>query len=439
MDDLSNKTALVYDCGLCVELALRLAREGGFGRVLYFMDWKQNLPVSAKAIVGDGFDEIERVHDFFDAVPDTDIFIFPDVMNGDLQLHLEGLGKRVWGSRRAEKYELRRSLFKETLKEVGLPVNPYEVIVGIRALREYLKSHDDQWVKISTYRGDGETWHHKNYRLSSAKLDALQYWYGPVADRISFMVEEELETDTEVAYDGFSIHGQYPKLGIQGYEAKNEAYIATLMEYGEMPDQVRMVNEAFAPVLKRERYANMWGTEIRVLDGVGYFTDATTRFPLPPGEIELELFSNLPQIMWHGSVGDLVEIEPAAKFAAQVMLYSRWAGENWQPMDIPDDARRWVKLMISSNPDGPYVCPEHKRNPLPSVNEEIGSVVGLGDTIEDAIEAVGRNLEGVGGFDVDVSLEPLATCLKSIHSAEDNGMEFTPQPVPEPAVILEEK
>jgi hypothetical protein len=46
-------------------------------------------------VVGEGFEGIERIHDFFDYVDEADIFIFPDVYDGDLQRYLEAQGKLV--------------------------------------------------------------------------------------------------------------------------------------------------------------------------------------------------------------------------------------------------------------------------------------------------------------------------------------------------------
>jgi len=435
-DDLSSKTALVIDQGLCGEVARRLARD--FGKVKYYRHWEDNLPVAASFAVGNGFPEVERIKYLFEHIDSADLIVFPDVFHPDWQIEFEKRGKRVWGSRYACRLETDRIYFKKTLKDVKLPVNPFTVVKGVEALIEHCKEHEDCWIKISEYRGDGETWHHKNYRLSQCKLDALRYWYGPLGTRIQFIVEPTVDTEIEVAYDGFSIHGQYPKMGIQGYEVKDKSYIATFQKCADMPEQVQAVNEAIAPILKKHRYANWWGTEIRVDDqGTGFFTDATTRFPMPPGELTLEAISNISEVFWHGAVGDMVELEIEKPFAVQAEIYSHVAYENWLPLEIPDKIKRWVKFIMGTNPNGPYIAPERDRAPNPSVYEPIGSVVALGDTIEEAIATLKEHAAQLDGFDIDIKLDALAENLQVIHAAEEQGIEFTSDTVPEPSVVLE--
>ena len=181
-ESLKSKTVLVYDHKNYVETAIRLSRE--FDRVLYFKPWKDAAPKTQPLLIGDGYAEITRVRDFFDVVNDVDLFVFPEIYDGDLQVFLEGLGKRVWGSRKAERFEYKRGLFAKTLKEVGLPVAPFEKVIGVSALRRYLTDHQDVWVKIEM-RGDRETWHSHNIEESQCELDAIAYYYGPVKEKLS--------------------------------------------------------------------------------------------------------------------------------------------------------------------------------------------------------------------------------------------------------------
>ena len=163
-ESLKKLTCTVYDYGNNLALAERLSRE--FGRVNYFKPWKDTSPETLKLVVGDGLGTVHRVRDFFapEVLHGTDLFVFPDVYDGDLQRDLISRDKRVWGSGMAEQFEYKRELFANTLKEVGLAVAPYVVCVGVSALEKELKAHDDLWVKLNL-RGDGETWHHENYDL----------------------------------------------------------------------------------------------------------------------------------------------------------------------------------------------------------------------------------------------------------------------------------
>ena len=108
--DLSTKSCLVYDHGLFVELAARLARD--FGRVYYYNPWQSNYPKESAALVGKDLDGVivENPLDknVFELISTVDIVIFPDVHDGGLQTYLRGQGVKVWGSGEGEILELDR-------------------------------------------------------------------------------------------------------------------------------------------------------------------------------------------------------------------------------------------------------------------------------------------------------------------------------------------
>jgi hypothetical protein len=176
MDDISEKCCLVYDYGANLSLARRLARE--FGRVLYFRPWKESEPKTSNLAVGDGFPDIERVRHFWQGVQAADLVCFPDLYDGDLQIELERQGKRVWGSRMAERLEYDRPHFLKTLQKVGLPCVEHTIITGVSNLEAYLheSENENQWVKVNL-RGDDETWHHETWEGSRAKLRAMHHQY----------------------------------------------------------------------------------------------------------------------------------------------------------------------------------------------------------------------------------------------------------------------
>src|SRR5438045_9465039 len=96
MSALINKTALVYDrSGYFLFLEEELSYQ--FSRVQYFCEWKGFSPKSKGLLVGKDLTGVERVTNFFDAVDMSDVVIFPDVGNSDLQNYLRSNGKKVWG------------------------------------------------------------------------------------------------------------------------------------------------------------------------------------------------------------------------------------------------------------------------------------------------------------------------------------------------------
>lgn len=431
MSDISNKTVCVFDHGLFVEVALRLARD--FGRVLYYSPWEIGFPILNNCVIGDGFQDenVERVDEIWEHFNDIDLFVFTDIQNSELQLYLESVGKKVWGSRRGDDLELRRSWFKKLQDKLGMPRPEFESITGLSKLRDYLKEHEDRYVKISRFRGCMETWHHINYELSEQMLDHLAVKLGPLQDAIPFTVETPLVTDIEVGYDGITIDGQWPKFAIQGYEAKDRGLIAAVQEYKDLPEEITKVNDALSGTLKDFRYRNFFSTEIRVVEDESYLIDPTCRCPSPCIEIQLETWANLGEMMWFGAQGEMIDPEPSTMFGVECLIEHTGSDEEWRTLQIPEKSRRWTKLYSVCKHGDIYCIP-----PFPHSHTTIGMMVGIGDTIEEALEHLKENAELLKGQPVSIPTDALYHTLIEIRKAEEKGIEFTGDKLPEPESAL---
>lgn len=437
MSEFSDKTVLVYDQGYFQELAIRLARD--FKRVLYFKPWKKACPQFRSLVVGDGFEEIERVKNVFDVLPEVDLCVFPYVYDGDLQLHMESMGMRVWGSRKAEEFEFRRGLFKRTLEQVGLPVSEYETIVGMDKLWDHFQKHPEpQAVKVDLCRGDGETWIWDNPIIGEAILREMDSYYGEAGKFMRFIVEQKIESIVEPGYDGITVDGQFTD-GLIDYEIKNKLTASAFSKYDALNEHVRLVNEKFGPKLAERRCRSMWGTEILVgEDSLPYFIDATCRMPSPPGETMLEMFSNLSEIIWHGANGDLVQPEPVKPFAVQIGLFANWEDLSLLPVVVPDKVKQWIKLGACFKSDGAYYMIQNEgEERIPWLREGIGMAVGLGDTLEEAYQQARAHADEVEGANIEVSDWEMAEAIERIQAGKKEGVDF-PGKVPDRAIVLEE-
>lgn len=429
MSETSDKTVCVVDHGLFMELAIRLSRD--FKRVLYYTPWEKGFPLLNDCVIGDGFEEIERIEGIWKYLDEIDLFVFPDIQHSCLQEHLQSIGKPVWGSRRGDSLELKRARFKEVLEAFKLPVGGWRPIRGLDELRDYLQSNDNKFVKISKYRGCMESWHHVNYDLSEPKLDSLAEKFGPLQDAIPFIVEDPIETDIEVGYDGYCIDGDFPTIGVQGYETKDRGLIASVQKYSDMPDEVTSVNRALSPILGDFKYRNFFSTEIRVKDGKSYFIDPCCRCPSPCIEIQMELWGNLGEILWNGAQGHLIDPEPTAQFGAVAMIDHKDDCRKWRVLEVPNNIRKWVKLFFACRHNGMYSIP-----PFPHNCDTIGAVIGIGNTIQEAIDDLKYNADYLSADYLSVHTEALYETLQSIQQAEKKGIEFTDQPVPKPESVL---
>ena len=273
--DLSSKTALVVDGGLFLPFVHRLARD--FGKVLLYVPGGSPFPTINDAVIGDGFDDIERVHDLWQAVRKSDIVVFPDVGQSDLQLQIEqesALSAPVWGSRDGDRLELERAFLKDKQAEWQMAVPDYSLVKGLTDLRDYLRSHQDVYVKLSRYRGAMETHHSVDYDTSLPWLDGMAVKLGPIQEFVTFIVEDSLDAVSELGFDSFSVDGQFPKVVVEGVETKDRGYVGCVRDYSDLPEQLRSVNEKLSPFLAEHHYRNFFSTEVRVTKfGTACLTD----------------------------------------------------------------------------------------------------------------------------------------------------------------------
>jgi len=419
--NLKSKSVLVLDHGLFLSFALKMAE--GFGRVLYYNDWRRGRPSFHEITVGKGYDGIEVVKDMFDVIDSVDIVACPDVLGGDMQKWLRGRGYKVWGSGKGEDIELYRIFSKEVIKSVGLPVGKYQVVAGVPALRELLQKVDDRYIKISFLRGLMESWHHETYWLSKPRLDELEFKLGPLAEDQEFIVENPIESDIEVGYDGLFV-GRFPKMAINGVEIKDCGYVGVVQEYAKMPKEITRTNNALAAVLAGYGYANFWSTEIRLAkDGTPYLIDPCCRQGSPSGESQLAIWGNLPEVVWAGAHGELVEPEPSAKYVAQAMIYNAGDEDHWSGISIPPEVRDSVNLYFGMRKgEEDYVVPQM------NAFDEMGSVICTGDTADKAIEGCKEMADQLKG-NITVKVESLEKALDEFESMADRKMNVEPAAV----------
>jgi hypothetical protein len=291
------------------------------------------------------------------------------------------------------------------MEAVGLPVPESYQIIGISNLRKFLKSNDDFIVKVSYVRGLTETFPAVNYNVVRLKLLEIEHDLGATAEEQEFIVQKKLKKKREIGYDGYNIRGLFPKLAQWGVESKDEAYAATMVEYNNLPEGVRFINDKLAPVMKSFGFQGFFFTEaIEDEDDVPHLIDTTCRIASPAGEAWMELVSNVGPIIDAGANGELVEQEQAAKYAVQVALRSEFVLENWLELMIPSDVRPWIKLGNSYQktkkieaiaPQGGY-------------ESAFAAAVGVGDTLEEAKEMCMENALQVAGNGFEVCFDESA-------------------------------
>ena len=419
LPDLSKLTIMVVDQGLFAELAAVLART--FGKVYYWVPAYSGFKKITKARIGYGMEGVELVDDIFQiSIDEVDLYVFPDVYFGWLQMHLRSLGKAVWGAGLGEKMELDRGWMKDEMKKLGLPVGPWKRVKGMDELREYLKANKDQYVKVSEFRGVTETFHAPHYNFVEPKLDEMALELGPLAKITEFVVEGELPDRVEIGSDMYTVDGQYPSSILAGPEIKDVGYAGVFKPRAEFPKPLTHFDEVIAPMLKDFNYRGPMSTEVRIgKDVKGFMVDFCARQASPPSELYMEFYENLPMIQFQGANGTLVQPKPLAKYGAQALIHSAWASSHFQPLDIPKELKRFVKLKNPCFIDGKWYTIPQKDDLV-----QIGGIIGFGDTLDDAFDMVRDIAKHIKGHYIDIKTDSFEDVEKVIDEADSYGIKI---------------
>lgn len=388
MNDLKGKTCLVYDNGLFHCLAERLARD--FKEVYYYVPWESSYPTPQKAIIGKGLPGLTRIDTFDDYAEKADLICFFDIYSGTKQEMLRKRGKRVFGTGKGEKLEIDRVWFREQLKNQGLPVAKYKVVTGIDNLRNYLRPLKDKWVKISKWRGIGETFHFQDYDHTRSEIDSLASKLGSYQDVMPFIVDDPIK-GVEVGIDWFVMDGKHLPVGLWGYEAKDAGYVGKTGTYDSIPQVMRDITDNMEEVMEPMGVRGMVSSEIRVNDEP-YYTDACMRGPSPPAELMSEIYDNFSEIVWKVAGGEKVVPKMKAKYGAEVLLKSDFARELPMGIKFPGNERLKFRNMCQINGKF-YHIPLDKET-------LIGAAIGMGDTLEEAQSEALEAAESVVAQDV---------------------------------------
>lgn len=245
---------------------------------------------------------------------------------------------------------------------------------------------------------------------------------------MAFLVFEPIETKLEIGGDTWNIDGRWPSLMLHGDEAKDKSYLSAVTKRTDMPPQIQEILDAFGPILKPYRYRQFWSMEDRVKGLHHYFGDATTRGPFPSSASHMEIWKNLPMIIYAGAHGELVEPEKAANFTCEVMVNIKSEEGMEATAEFPKELQQWLKPADCYVIDGVLcIVPEA---------HEAGWMVAIDDTVEGVINKIKQQCDLLpDGMSAD--MEPLAELLQVVQEAEEKGIEFNGE-VPPPEIVLAE-
>lgn len=434
--DLSKKKILLCDHGYFFWLAQRLVPD--FAQVNYCrIGWEDAQTKVNKRIVGDGFKDIRTVAEPWGLIDrgEVDLVICPDVYHAEMQEHIVNCGIPVWGARHGDKLETNKLFWKKLQEELGLDCAEYDVVTGVEELRDYCRREVDRVIKMTPqFRGNQETFIHKDYAGSRGIIDAMAAEFELLQDVITFICEKKIKSKIEGGIDTYAVDGQHPDLAVYGVEKKDKCYFATVKPYTEIPEEIRCVSDVLWPVLKDKGVRQFISSEVIVTDAKeSHLIDNTTRLPSPAGEEQGELYLNLAEILYEGSQGNLVQPKIEKKFACEAMIEHTGDNERIRSLVVPEEEARWIKLYNCFQVAGKYGT---RIGITPMDHDIIGAVVGIGDSPQEALEHLQHNAECLRDQPVIVHTDALASVLQEIQESQEDGMHFSDEPIPKPESVL---
>lgn len=421
----------LIDNGLFTELAIRLARE--LKKVRSYVTWRDEFPTINDRCLGAGLDGegVEWVEDPYvaEVFNPTQIYCYPDIFfAGDKQL-VQRAGKLAWGSDTGDDLETKRVWFRGLQEKLGLPVPKYVVVQGWRALSDHLLENDRHcFIKAtSKIRGSMETHEFFDFEQDEYWLWDLRIKLGCGAESILFLIEDPVESPYETGLDTYCINGKVPKTPMQGIEIKGKLLLASAQTKSQTPTFMDDALATLQPEMANRNYCNFVSCEFRK----NILTDFCARAPNPGLGVEMEMIKNLGQIIVAGAQGECLEPEFEAEYGIQAAIFHDHEGEKWKQFRLPEEVRRWVKLMEFCKVGDLYQI-------IPRVpyGTKIGWLIGIGDTVQAAANHLQRNKAMLEDHPFEIDLSSVETAIEQAKAMEQEGHEFGDDSLPEPETVL---
>jgi hypothetical protein len=411
---MSKKTFLVMDMGLYPQIADAMSDEGK-NRVLYHTPYETKDPHFKDFVVGKGFSHLEKVLYPEDYYASADCICFLDVSGNSLCNFLRKIypEKSIWGSGLGERLENDRVLLKEWCAELGLPVNKYVVVKGVKALREHLKINKDKHVKCNIFRGDMESFHSPDYDSIESVLDELAVTLGSDQNEYDFIVEDTIKDALEIGCDVFFNGTEFIKPMFSGVEKHKNLYLAKVME--EIPVTGETL-DAFTPLLQKMNYRGALSTEEMVVNKKEhYFIDGCCRLPNPLSALYPVMIENWSKFVYEIGLGHYIEPDIKYKYVGAFGLSSLAAKESYVKINIKKGYEDKVRYqMVTGRGDKNYAVPGW---------EVVAILVAGGNTVEEVLDGLKEASEGVDAHFLDKDpLEGIHMIIEDIKKAEKLGI-----------------
>jgi phosphoribosylamine-glycine ligase len=417
--NLSDKVCCVVDFGNYISVAVRLSKD--FAKTFYFCPFVINgFPEHNPKDIGRGVPEIVKITEWENFYEEIDIFVFPDLYFSGLQAFLKRQGKLVFGSGTGQIMETDRGFMKRIQKDLNLPTNDYDEVEGLYELESHLMFQEDRYIK-SELRGDNETFHHHNYTTSKEELKNMKQRMGIYDKKEKYIIETPIESIAEVGLDSMSVDGVFLPESLTGIELKDVGYYGKIVPYNSLPSQIKDVTDKLSPLFQSFEYRGAYSNEIRIdKNKTGYLIDSTCRFPLPPTTLMLAMYDNFSEVIWYVANGIVPIVKYKYTHGVEFIMKSESAKNQPVALQFPMEYKDNISIKnLVVDDDGTY---HFTPNGVPM--KEIGSVCGMGNSLEQACKMATEIAKTVKGFDVTINTDCIDDAKSQLKKLRENGINY---------------
>ena len=412
---------MIWDNGLFCSLAETLSPN--FKKTYYFSEYAGPFPRDAETAIGQGLPGVTRVFDPWTEVlsegKEDLLVVFPDCFYGGLQEFLRSLGYRVWGSGTGERIELDRLFAHRLFEQLGVPTPKWEHITGTAKLKDYLKANPGVYVKTryGRIRGSGETHKVESYDLAEPWFDEMEKNLGRRKAMTEFIVEHPTPDAMEISSERFLVDRQFPGVSMFSMEVKGDGAVSKVLATERFPTQITEVDRVLIAEPWADGYRQQWTIETRVdKTGKPWPIDPCTRFGRPSWGTVSANTTNLADILWSGAEGLCVDPEPVEEYVAELMIECPLVATRGCVLDVPSSVAPYVFLSDSYIQAG-------KRCVAAMDIQNIGSVVGIGSSLDAAIDQCKKRSEKIKADGIEMHVEAFDKATENWESLSDYGVD----------------
>ncbi len=374
---------LVIDTNIGLDHALGIAK-GGY-ETYFAVVHGQAFPKIESEINGYGFSEIKKIWDWAEALEKgVKVIVFTDSGFGYLADWLRDKGYAVFGADdKSERLELDRVYFKKVMERYDIPTPSYDIVKGIDGVVRVIKEKGMRFVKISRFRGDVETFGTDS--PEDAEQILRQSKLAMFDDAITFVLEEPMNKDkfVEIGIDAFFNGKEFLSVVFDTVELKWIGNFTMVRNIEDSPwyDVLKKLESYLA----KNGYRGMFAMEGFWDGDKVYVTDPTPRWPYVCSYAYSRLIENFADVVVGVSKGEDIDIKTVAKFSVQLPVYTDEA-EKWKEIKSENWERTALRHSVKVKDKIWWVPVEHN---------VVATAIGLGNSIDDAIDDAINIVEGI--------------------------------------------